>query len=434
VRAPSPPAPSPRTPPVQAAPAPFKRLDILPEEALRWQLREVPEVALDQGLETSRLLFAAAAASRGSSYPGPAAVLGSRPALSGLPFLRAGSCRLSEEAAEDLGTLSEALHGHLRTCTAGDGPDARTDTDRLRQLLAEERAGRAQWRGPEAVPTLVQVLQAEDTRVRLLLVDLLGDRDDPRTMEALVGRALFDVSAEERQAAVRALTRRPPRAYRGLLLAGFRHPWPPAAAHAAEAFVALGDKGAVPRLEELADEPAPGLPAPVAGRAGPVAVREMVRVNHLANCLLCHPPSLDRKDPVRGVIPVPGRSPGPRVYYQGDAADLFVRADLTFLRQDFSLPQPVADPPKAWPAAQRFDYLVRVRPPTAADWWRARDGAERLTRGYQTAVRFALRELTGEGADKPGRDSGTPQRPVHPVAPSQPPGPAVAAASGGVAG
>src|SRR5262249_31438028 len=61
------------------------------------------------------------------------------------------------------------------------------------------------------------------------------------------------------------------------------------------------------------------------------------------------------------VVPMPGEDPPP-LYYQSRTG-LFVRADITFLRQDFSVIQPVANSGK-WPGNQRFDYLVRTRAAT----------------------------------------------------------------------
>jgi hypothetical protein len=383
-------APAPAAP--RKAP-PFRRLDLLSEDELRKQLLAVPEVALDRVPDTSAQLVSAAVASR-TLYQGPATLLGVRPDLGGLPFLNGPEVRLGKKPAESLDTLSKALHGHVQACTSGKGPEARTDAALLRDRLHEGLAGAQRWHGAEALPALLQVLQAEEAPVRLVLVEVLRDIDDPRAQAALAVRALVDLSAEVRQAAVRALARRPPDTYRGLLLAGFRYPWPPVAAHAAEALVALRDTAAVPALDALLDEQAPDLPQAV-------AVREMVRVNHLHNCLLCHPPSFSDKDPVRGVVPVPGRSPGAtRKYYEGGPTDVFVRADITYLRQDFSFLQPVARPPRQWPAIQRYDYFVRVRTPTTWEWRRGQERFEQRNREYRAVVQFALGELAGAG-DRP---------------------------------
>jgi hypothetical protein len=130
-------------------------------------------------------------------------------------------------------------------------------------------------------------------------------------------------------------------------------------------------------------------------------VAEVVRINHLRNCLLCHAPSSSRKDPLRAVVPTPGQAL-PLVYYGSSKGD-FVRADITYLRQDFSLIQRVAKPDK-WPEWQRFDYLVRTREPTAeelaAQKGKARQAAS-ASYPQRQAVLFALRELTGlDGGEK----------------------------------
>lgn len=151
-------------------------------------------------------------------------------------------------------------------------------------------------------------------------------------------------------------------------------------------------------LEALLEEPPPGMPSPaIAGVPGSVGVRELVRVNHLSNCLLCHAPSFKKDDRVRGVVPVPGRSPITEVYYDGTSDDVFVRADVTYLRQDFSLMQPVVVPHKNWPTQQRFDFAVRVRPPSDKDLALAPATKAEMISTYRKPIIFALRELQEEG-------------------------------------
>jgi hypothetical protein len=74
-------------------------------------------------------------------------------------------------------------------------------------------------------------------------------------------------------------------------------------------------------------------------------------------------------------------------------ANLLVRIDVTYLRQDFSAmgAVPGASP---WPAQQRFDYVVRKRVLTLAE---ANDLRKRLggESPYRRAAAQALRELTG---------------------------------------
>src|SRR5262249_19109870 len=72
----------------------------------------------------------------------------------------------------------------------------------------------------------------------------------------------------------------------------------------------------------------------------------------------------------------------------------FVRADITYLKQDFSVPLQVPKPGR-WPAVQRFDFFVRERRATARD---LREGLARTAAGtsdHHQAACFALRELTG---------------------------------------
>jgi hypothetical protein len=363
---------------------------------LRKELLTVPEANLDDVPLTAAHLLATArpGPDRGQFYAGPAVLVNRREDLSGLPFLAGNDCHLSKQQADDLGALAGDLHGHVAACTSTEGTDAAA----LRARLDQQRAGPVQWQEPRAVPALLQILQAEDAPIRLLLIDLLGKIDAPRATAALAMRAMVDVSAEVRQAAVRGLARRPLAQVRKLLLVGLRYPWPPAVDHAAEALVALRDTEAVPALEELLEERPPLLVAQSAvGRPDIRGFPELVRVNHLKNCVLCHAPSFDATSPVRGLIPVAGRAPGTgRAYYDGGPQDLFVRADVTYLRQDFSLRQPVARPFKDWPKVQRYDYLVRIRPPTVKVWERAQAGRVRLTEEYRAAITFALRELRAE--------------------------------------
>jgi hypothetical protein len=122
-------------------------------------------------------------------------------------------------------------------------------------------------------------------------------------------------------------------------------------------------------------------------------VRELVRVRHLRNCYLCHPAAPVLEAPVGGLVPLDGHTV-PNLYYgQAPTDGRFVRADVTFVRQDFSVVQPTAD---SWPALdrQRFDFLVRTRPGTPAEV--ARQKEPPASYPQREAVLFALRELTGK--------------------------------------
>src|SRR5262249_6522729 len=158
---------------------------------------------------------------------------------------------------------------------------------------------------------------------------------------------------------------------------------------------ALKDGDALPALVGLLDAPDPKGPVAeeIDGRERFVT-REVVRVNHLRNCFLCHAPSRSpQSDLVQGRVPTPGQPlPPPVAYYADRCPGRFVGAEITYLRQDFSVTQPLANP-GAWPSQQRYDYLVHhkvvserelEKPPEAkADYPQRR------------SVLAALRELSG---------------------------------------
>jgi HEAT repeat protein len=407
----TPPAPK-EEPPAKEQPAPappepakpttiaIKRIDKLDDEDLRKELLFAPEVALDQvpGSTAGLLTMARELESHGLIYPGPVAVAGQRPDLAGMPLRMGLDCRLGKEPAENLQALSRKLRTHLEAAIPRGSLDPRPDPDALRrELLGKEKPD---WLQPEAIPALLQLLQAEGKPVRLVLVELLAKIDHKRATEALAMRALCDLSFDVREAAVRALAGRPREDYRDLLLAGLRYPWLPLQAHAAEALVALGHQDAVPQLVEMLKETPGTQPFTVtdAKKKEVLMVRELVRVNHLANCVLCHAPSFDRGDLVRGAVPTPGQAlPAPVTtpqYY--DRGGSFVRADVTYLRQDFSVVQTVDNPGK-WPANQRYDYLTRLRPLTKQEVQRYELLKKELPLArLREPLAFALRELTGK--------------------------------------
>lgn len=246
----------------------------------------------------------------------------------------------------------------------------------------------------------MQLLQAENEPIRGLMIEMLSEIPAKEASIALARRALFDVSPALRERATLALKDRPATDFQATLIDGIRWPWQPVAEHAAETIAALNLQSAVPVLLALAKEPDPQ--APFFKDAG-VHVREVVKVNHLCNCMLCHAPSLSKSDPVRGRIPLPNETP-PSSYYQ-EPSGIFVRADTTYLRQDFSVTQPVSNHGK-WPAEQRYDYLLRSRPATP------QDVAQKSANSQRAVLEFALRELGQSDALAKGRSDQPPLRKV----------------------
>ena len=96
-------------------------------------------------------------------------------------------------------------------------------------------------------------------------------------------------------------------------------------------------------------------------------------------------------------------------YYESRSGD-FVRADITYFRQSFSLVHRVPDPGK-WPAEQRFDYLIRSREMSKeeeASWRYAQETAVPregpASYPQREAVLFVLRALLGKDAGTRSED------------------------------
>lgn len=394
---PAPVAPKPVMPPKEPAKPTelvVKRLHHLTDEDLRRQLLAMPELSLDRAPHTSTkiviLASQQAANPQGNAQPHVVPkLLAPRTDLAGLPMRMGAECQLGKESAESLQALSRKLRTYLGESIPKDGTDPRPDPAVLRRKLMEgEDAARREWQLAAAIPTLQQMLQAENSPSRLLLIDLLAQIKDQTASAALAQRALYDLSSEVRAAAIRKLADRPRDDYRAVLVEGFRYPWQPVAEHAAEALVAVQDVEAVPALKKLLKEPDPAVPY-LDSKGKSFLVREVVRINHLKNCLMCHAPSSSRTDLVRGVIPTPGQPlpPPTTVQYYDATQGIFVRADVTYLKQDFSVPQPV-DKPGNWPTMQRYDYLVRSRPAVIDDFKRKPNTKQR-----DEAIQFALMRL-----------------------------------------
>ncbi|HMF16734.1 MAG TPA: HEAT repeat domain-containing protein [Gemmataceae bacterium] len=329
----------------------MKRRQNRNEEELRKELMQMAEVALS--LQGPRKL-------RDLGQPAFA--------IAGLPLRRGAECRLGKEPAENLQLFSQRIRQCIQQNAA--------DTDGLaKKLLADDTS----CRRPEAIPAMVQMLQVENQPVRLALIEALSGIEGVQASKALTDRALYDLSPSVRQAAVKALKDRPVEEYRDQLVAGLRYPWSPVADHAAEALAALNVKSAVPELMDMLEKP-----AREKGAGKTPVIKELVKISHQRNCMLCHPPSFSPSDPVRGALPVPGQSQAPANYSQGQ---VFVRADVTYLQQDFSVMQPEVHASPG-PAFQRYDYVIRSRSATAKD----------LSQDFRQrgAILFALKELIGK--------------------------------------
>jgi hypothetical protein len=365
------------------------------EDQLRFALNTgVPEVALETvaGASAQLLHEGRQRAKKPTDWAGLVEELSrGRTDLNGLPLRRGSACQLDAERLKTTKQVSQFLRPQLSRLMA------RNTATNSFDPLGQERevlslVSRHKWAEGSAF-ALVQMQQPEGSTVRRQLVQQLARTRGERATAELARRALYDLSPDVRSEAVDALKQRPAKEWRQALLDGFRYPWVPVAEHAADALVALQDREAAPGLHRMLPEPDPS--APFRQQAGRWVVRELVRVNHLRNCLLCHPGSFSRNDPVRAAIPKPGEK---LQYYERPTGD-FVRADVTFLRQDFSVYQPV-EGAAPWPRMQRFDYLVRTRELNPAE--ASRCAAPRNDRGrnypQREAVLYALERLGGRVA------------------------------------
>jgi len=342
-------------------------------------------------------------------------IINSRPDLGGLPFRQGNSCQISPKEARTLAQLGPKLKLYLNAAAPPDVEGRRpSDVTLLRETLRMEMRGkRPEWLRYEAIPAMMQILMHEDKPLRSILVDMLAEIPEKQATIALAQRAVFDLAPEIRETALTALKKRKPEDYLPIFLKALRYPMPAFADHAAEALVALTVQNdrTISQLVVMLSDPDPLIPVVVGSRGG--FQKEIVRANHVANCLLCHAPAVTAiDDGVIGVDPnltVRGQgSTGPSAgrwggggsgVTTGPSQALLIRADIAFIRQDFSVTQPELRAGTTLPAYLRFDYMVRLR---YMQEKKARELQKRLEKEesypQREAVLFALRELTGQDA------------------------------------
>jgi HEAT repeat protein len=234
---------------------------------------------------------------------GPMSLLDASKVARQLPARRRQEWQIDKHSADDMSLMARKLRVYLFEAAPRDKEGHRPSSLVLLRtaMEGEKRGERPEWLRADAVPVLMQMLMHEDASLRTMLVELLSEIPGKASTDALAHRALFDLDQTIRDKAVAALRGRPLEDVRPVLFRGLRYPWAPVADHAAEALVALKDVEAAPELVCLLSEPDPA--APINGRKEQKAVREVVRVHHLSQCLLCHPPSITYADPCPGVVP-----------------------------------------------------------------------------------------------------------------------------------
>jgi hypothetical protein len=292
-------------------------------------------------------------------------------------------------------------------------PAAEAFWDQYQNLCSQEDKGQSKPRQHQG-ETITLTRIAALTQILLPmphmhpgLVKYLSITPHAEATRTLARLAIFSGEEETRKAAIEALKIRRERDYTAILMSGLRYPWPTVAKRAAEAIIKLERKDLLPQLIDVLEEPDPRAPVmkEVKDTRVPV-VRELVRVNHHRSCLLCHAPGNSGKvsgDALTASVPVPGQPlTPPSGGYNNSQPEILVRVDVTYLRQDFSAMQAVADA-NPWPERQRFDFLVRTRQLTEDE---ATAYCEKLKprepgefSPYQRAALAALRDLTGRDTE-----------------------------------
>ncbi len=342
-----------------------------------------------------------------------------RPDLAGLPWIMGDACRLSKDRSARFAKVVN----QLRTSIQLGAGVFWLPPPMLRPGQPQAPSPSEQ---PPTIPTIVfpvarvaalmQMLAPEPAAMRLALVKHLAGIPQEEATRALTRLAVFSFEKEVRHAALDALMSRDAKGTTDILQQGLRYPWPAVAQNTSAAVIQLKRKDLIPHLVDFLDEPDPRDPVvkEFNQRKAPV-VRELVRINHHRNCLLCHAPgntpdvleegrlARPREDIVTGSVPIPGEPlPSPFEGYRFQTPDILVRVDVTYLRQDFSLLLPVANA-APWPTMQRFDFLVRTRALSVKEAEAFRELAKKRGPGYLSpnhqAALAALRELTGREAE-----------------------------------
>jgi hypothetical protein len=336
--------------------------------------------------------------------------------LRGLPFTLGEACRMKPERSKQFSLALAAVRNAIPAPTGHFYPTASREFWEKFQaacLTEDQRHSSKDYAFRENVTlariaALMQVFGLEWEKGHLGLVQYLSGIPHKEASRALAKIALFSSAKEVEQAAATSLKKRQTTDYADILVQGLRYPWPPVARRAARTMSQLQRSEFVLVLLAFLDEPDPRMPVLKErfGQKAPV-IRELVRMNHHRNCLLCHAPGSGKisENVVRAPMPIPGESFAPFArYYNADPSqsfpDILVRADVTYLRQDFSVLQKVADFTHPWPLWQRFDFVVRSRTltePEAEDLRQKFQESEQAS-PYQTIALAALRDLTGRDA------------------------------------
>ena len=334
---------------------------------------------------------------RGNSKEPLKEILEQRDDLRGLPLVMGDDCHMDRERSMKMDEVSRTVGPILNRFDRFASRNVEMHPVARQQILNQQIQHVKQYfsrtsDSPQSLLTIDQMLQIEDPDMRIELVKLLEESRSQMSAALLASYAKFDLSPEVRILATSALSGFPKSYYQKKLVEGMRYPWPEAAKHTAEALVRLNEVEAIPVLVDMLKEPDPRRPVQ---HGAHYVKRELVAINHLKNCMLCHADSQSGGD--KGQAPVPmWETELPRTYYNFRSPGLLMaRADVTYMRQDFSVVQEVVNA-KPWPKHQRFDYVVQQRKLTKQQYDELIGQQTADSNTYEQAIVFALRMLTGE--------------------------------------
>ncbi len=338
-----------------------------------------------------------------------------RPDLAGLPFAMGDACRTVGDRVKHFAQAAEIV----RRALPGDSDSGnRSGPVSPRRTFWQWYASFCDWPDANArrnkeqaehvtvarIAALTQILAVEPAETRLALVKYLAIVSHVEATRALARMTIFSAEDDIRTAAIAALKGRREKDYTDVLVKGLRYPWPAVARRAADAIAKLERTDLVPELVTALGAPDPRLPTTKElGGTKVTMVREMVKVNHHRNCLLCHAPEgsgTPNPNALTAEVAIQGRPlPSPVEGYGQSRPELLIRIDVTYLRPDFSAALPVKDA-HPWPDSQRFDFLVRERKLTDDEAAAYREHLTPKEPGvlspYHTAAVTALRKLTGK--------------------------------------
>jgi hypothetical protein len=360
------------------------------------------------------------------------ALLENRTDLAGLPFAMGDDCRTSVERTKQftqaVATVRQALstpvNAVLTTINTGtanavlvshpNNGNAPAFWSQYRNLCDQEdmTLSRADKMKTEQITlariaALMQMMAPETPELRLGLVKYLTGIPHVEATKALARMAIFSAEDEIRFAAIDSLKVRKEKDYTDIFLKGLRYPWPAVAKRSADAIARLDRADLIPELVAMLASDDPRLPSVKTTDGKQIAsVREMVKINHHRNCMMCHAPGNPGNvsaNAITAEVPVQGQPlPLPFEGYRQSSPDLMIRVDVTYLRQDFSAMLPVEDA-HPWPDLQRFDFFVRERKLSSeeADVYKVKLTAkeEGVLSPYHKAALAALRELTGKDTE-----------------------------------